>query len=121
MRTVARIAMPLLTACAAASAPNAEAGGLSTEQVKRVVAAHKGAIHACYDFEASRTSAPPGTLEMNWTIAPDGSVSEASIVFSTLYDERAEKCILRQVLGFRFPGSGSPTQVESFPFRFDQK
>jgi hypothetical protein len=121
MRTVAQFAMPILTACAAAQGPNAEAGGLSTEQVKRVLAAHAGAIRACYELEAKRSSAPPGTIEVSWKIEPSGNVSDASIASSTLYDERAEACILRQVVGLRFPSSAAPTRVESFPFRFDQK
>jgi hypothetical protein len=111
----------LLTACVAAPGPGATTGGLSTEQVKRVVASHRGAIQGCYDFEAKRASAPPGTIEITWTIREDGNVSDARVVSSTLYDERAETCILRQVLGLRFPASDAPTQVESFPFRFDQK
>jgi hypothetical protein len=89
--------------------------------VKRVVAAHQGAIKGCYDFEAKRTSAPPGTMEISWTITPAGSVSDPRVVSSTLYDESAEKCIVRQVLGLHFPASETATQVDSFPFRFDQK
>jgi hypothetical protein len=118
MRTLATV---LLAACAATPAPSPEAGGLSTEQVKRVVAAHQGAIRTCYELEATRTSAPPGTLEMSWTIEPSGKVSDAKIDSSTLYDARAEACILRQVLGLRFPASAAPTRVDVFPFRFDQK
>jgi hypothetical protein len=52
---------------------------------------------------------------------PAQVVSEARVTFSTLYDERAETCVLRQILGLRFPASDAATHVESFAFRFDQK
>jgi hypothetical protein len=98
-------------------APSAR-GGLSPEQIRRVVEAHKGALRACYETEAQRNPNLRGGVTVAWQIEPGGNVSGASIASSTLSNPRVEGCVLRQVKSWRFPVADSSTQVASYPFKF---
>lgn len=101
----------------AGGAPAAR-GGLSGEQIRRVVMAHLGAVRACYESEAQRNPGLKGGVTVVWSIEPGGSVSSASIGGSTLNNARVEGCVTRQVKNWKFPASDSATQVTGFPFKF---
>jgi hypothetical protein len=96
----------------------AAAGGLTPEQVRRVVTAHAGALRACYELEAQREPTLTGGVTTSWQIDPRGAVSGAMIGSSTLNNPRIEACILRQIGSWVFPASDAPTTVGSYPFRF---
>jgi hypothetical protein len=93
-------------------------GGLSPDQIRRVVVAHMGAVRACYESEAQRNPSLKGGVTLSWQIQPDGSVSAPSMASSTLGNARVEGCLLRQLRGWHFPASESPSIVPSFPFAF---
>ena len=97
----------------------ASQGGLSEEQVRRVVRAHEGALRACYESEAQRNPNLLGGVTVAWQIdATSGGVTSASLSGSTLNSPRVEGCIIRQVKAWHFPTSNAPTVVGSYPFRF---
>ncbi|MBX3185769.1 MAG: AgmX/PglI C-terminal domain-containing protein [Labilithrix sp.] len=93
-------------------------GGLTQEQVRRVVMAHLGAVRACYESEAQRNPSLKGGVTVAWQIDPGGSVTSASLAGSTLSNPRVEGCVVRQVKGWRFPSSETATTVAGFPFKF---
>jgi len=93
-------------------------GGLSGEQIRRVVKAHEGGLRACYESEAQRNPNLRGGVTVAWQIDASGSVSGASLSGSTLSNPRVEGCIIRQVKAWHFPTSDAPTNVASYPFRF---
>ncbi|WP_394835154.1 AgmX/PglI C-terminal domain-containing protein [Pendulispora rubella] len=92
-------------------------GGLSPEQVRRVVEAHMGALRACYESEAQRNPNLRGGLSVSWQIDPTGAVPSASVASTTLSNARVEGCVVRQVRAWKFPTNDSPTNV-SYPFKF---
>jgi len=96
----------------------ASAGGLTPEQVRRVVVVHEGALRACYESEAQRNPNLHGGVTVAWQIDSSGSVTSASLGGSTLNNARVEGCIVRQVKAWHFPASNAPTTVGSYPFRF---
>jgi hypothetical protein len=93
-------------------------GGLSPEQVRRVVMNHLGAVRACYESEAQRNPGLKGGVTVQWNIDPSGSVTSTSIANSSLGNARVEGCITRQVRNWHFPASDAPTVVGGFPFKF---
>jgi hypothetical protein len=101
-----------------AGAGGASHGGLSDEQIRRVVIAHRGALQACYEIEAQKDPTLRGGVTAAWTIDPSGSVTSASMVGSTIHNARVEGCVLRQVRTWHFPSSESSSQVSQFPFQF---
>jgi hypothetical protein len=102
---------------AVSSGAGTGSGGLSPEQIRRVVMAHLGALRACYESEADRNPNLRGGLTVQWQIAPEGVVSGASLANSSLGNARVEGCVIRQVRGWKFPSSPSVSSV-SWPFKF---
>jgi outer membrane biosynthesis protein TonB len=97
--------------------PNAE-GGLTREQVTRVVRAHAAAIKYCYEKELQRQPTLSGKIEVYWVIRPNGNVDRAKIASSTVSSREVEGCIERQVRNWQFPKSDADTIVQTFPFFF---
>ena len=95
-----------------------EGGGLTKEQVARVVRAHQNAIKFCYEKELQRKPTLGGTIEVFWTIVPDGSVDKSKIAKTTMDDGAVEGCIVRQIKQWVFPKSDGRTVVQSYPFLF---
>lgn len=93
-------------------------GGLSADQIHRVVMGHIGAVRACYETEAQRNPGLKGGVTIQWSIDPSGTVTSASVASSTLSNPRVEGCVVRQVQRWKFPASESPTTVAGFPFKF---
>jgi outer membrane biosynthesis protein TonB len=96
----------------------APSGGLTPEQVRRIVMAHTGALRACYESEAERNPQLRGGVTVAWQIDASGTVSSASLAGTTLNNPRVEGCVVRQVKTWHFPSSDAPTTVASYPFRF---
>lgn len=92
-------------------------GGLSPEQIRRVVLAHRGALQACYEIEAQKDPSLRGGLSASWTIDPSGGVTSAGLAGSTIHNARVEGCVLRQVRTWHFPSSDGVSQA-TFPFQF---
>jgi hypothetical protein len=103
---------------AVSAGQGASKGGLSQEQVRRVVVAHQGALRACFESEAQRNPSLKGGVTVQWSIDPSGSVTTASLAGTTLGNARVEGCVVRQVKGWHFPSSESATIVSGFPFKF---
>jgi hypothetical protein len=92
-------------------------GGLSPEQIRRVVIAHRGALQACYEIEAQKDPSLRGGVTASWTIDPTGAVTSAAMAGSTIHNARVEGCVLRQVRTWHFPSSDGASQA-TFPFSF---
>ncbi len=93
-------------------------GGLSAEQVRRVVMAHTGAIRSCYESEAQKNPNLKGGVTLTWQIEPGGTVSSASVGGTSLSNPRVEGCMVRQVKSWHFPTSDLATPVAAYPFKF---
>jgi hypothetical protein len=102
---------------AAAGGGPASHGGLSPEQIRRVVVAHRGALQACYEIEAQKDPTLRGGVTAAWTIDASGAVTSASQAGSTIHNARVEGCVLRQVRTWHFPTSDGVSQA-TFPFSF---
>lgn len=93
-------------------------GGLTAEQIRRVVVAHQGALRACYDSELARNPNLRGGVTMTWSIDTGGAVTSSTVAGTTLNNPRVEGCISRQVKTWKFPTANAPTTVGAFPFKF---
>ncbi|HLK36411.1 MAG TPA: AgmX/PglI C-terminal domain-containing protein [Polyangiaceae bacterium] len=92
-------------------------GGLSAEQIRRVVLAHKGALQACYEIEAQKDPTLRGGVTIAWTIDSGGGVTSVNVAGSTIHNARVEGCVQRQVRTWHFPASDGVSQAQ-YPFSF---
>lgn len=102
--------------------PGGNLGGLTHEQILKVVRAHKNAIRTCYDRELQRTKGLGGKIVVRWKIGKDGQVSGARVRTSSMRNGRVEDCIVRRVARMKFPKpKGGVTALVNFPFIFAQR
>ena len=92
-------------------------GGLSKEQIFKVVQSHQAALQFCYEKELQRFPHLAGSVKLHWRVEPDGRVSVTRVDSSSLANPSAEGCMSRQVKAWVFPKSNGPTNVD-FPFLF---
>jgi outer membrane biosynthesis protein TonB len=97
--------------------PDAD-GGLTKEQVGRVVSAHKAALKYCFEKELQRKPNLEGKVELFWVIRATGEVERVKIAGSTMGDAEVEACMQRQVKNWQFPKASAPTVVQRYPFIF---
>jgi hypothetical protein len=109
---------PLETKVAVAAGAVLASGGLSREQIRRVLSSRTEALGACFEGESQRSWSPQGGVTVQWQIDSKGSVVADSVVSSSLNNPRIEACIVRQVRGWKFPSAETSTNVASFPISF---
>lgn len=97
--------------------PNAD-GGLSKEQILKVVQSHAAAIQFCYEKELQRFPHLAGKVVVDWKVMLDGRVDAAKIGSSSLGNPSAESCMVRQVKNWQFPKPNGVICNVSFPFFF---
>jgi hypothetical protein len=116
-RGVAEVAVSVTTGDA-----SGDFGGLSKDQVDRVVQSRRNALRACYERELQRNPTLGGKLLMVWKIDAGGAVVSANVQSSSLRSGAVEDCIVRQIQRMRFPRAqnGSPTLVK-YPLIFEQR
>jgi TonB family protein len=69
----------------------------SPDAIQEVLLAHVPAVRYCYERELKRTPDLAGKVTVRITVGPDGAVTNAEIVNSTLNNERVERCILSRI------------------------
>lgn len=101
--------------------PSGSSGGLTIEDIQRVVDARMAAFHACYQNELRRAPGIHGTLLVRLQIGGGGQVQavDTAAPGSTLHSDAVAQCVTSQVKHLRFPAKGSIALV-SYPFEFTQ-
>jgi uncharacterized protein YfaS (alpha-2-macroglobulin family) len=94
-------------------------GALDKSLIDRDIKRNLNAIRYCYEVELRRNPSLAGNLVVRFTIAPDGSVSDARIKSSTIGSAPVEACVVERFrkLTFTEPKGGGVVIV-SYPFLF---
>ncbi len=104
----------------AMAGPSDADGGLTAEQIDKVVRARQGLFRACYTRELQKSPGLGGKLVMKFSIGTDGSVKSAGPgPGSTLSNDAVSSCVQRNLMGLKFPAASSPSNVK-YPFGFSQ-
>jgi len=95
----------------------------SPEAIQEVLLSHVPAIRYCYERELRRNPTLKGKVSVRITVTPDGSIKDATIVSSTLNNERVERCILARIRlwkDFRLidPSEGDVTFRQVYAFGY---
>lgn len=94
-------------------------GGLTPEQIRRVVMADVGGFQACYEVELKKDPELKGGLHVAFTIDRDGSVVDVHADYSSL-GKPIEDCMVARFRKLRFPSAEKRTNAV-FPFVFKGK
>ncbi len=100
--------------------PSPQSRALESGQIKRIISERIPQVRACYERELKKNSALAGKVLVAWTIREDGSVTSPKAKKNTTGNRALVPCITKAVSKWRFPKSGSPSDVE-FPFVFRSK
>ncbi len=93
-------------------------GGLSREQILKVVMSHAAAIQFCYEKELQRFPHLSGKVLLGWKVDLDGRVESVKVDNTTLGNPSAESCMARQVKNWQFPRPNGVVAIVTFPFFF---
>lgn len=91
--------------------------GRSSESVRRVMDANKGAVYSIYNRALRKDPSLAGTVVFNMTIEPSGAVSEISLVSSELGNETLVKKILSRIRMINF--GAEPVAQTNVNYSFD--
>jgi hypothetical protein len=95
-------------------------GGLTADEIARVVRSRQNAIRACYERQLQRHPDLSGRIVIQWRIGPDGRVMGPRVRETTMRHGPVEDCIVRQVQAMQFPRSPGTANV-NFPFLFNHR
>lgn len=95
-------------------------GSLSYEEIMKVIQAHLGEIHTCYEKALMDDPGLAGKLNVFWTISSEGSVNGTRIQGSELRNGQVHACVSSNVRSWIFPKPRGGGVVDvSFPFVFN--
>lgn len=93
-------------------------GGLTAEEINRVVKSRAGIFRACYQTELNRSPGLGGKLVVSFQIGGDGVVKSAKINSgSTMRNSNVESCVKSNIMRLKFPAKGGLANV-NYPFLF---
>ncbi|MCB9797131.1 MAG: AgmX/PglI C-terminal domain-containing protein [Alphaproteobacteria bacterium] len=94
-------------------------GALDRSLIDTVVKRNFNQLRYCYQRELTKDPNLSGKIVVKFVIAPNGTVSQASIKSSTMGNASVESCIVGRFRRFRFPETkGGGIVIVSYPFVF---
>ncbi len=95
-------------------------GGLSRDQVKRVIDANMDDVTYCYESSLMNTPSLAGKAVFEWKVKLNGRVGAVNIKSSTVKSDEIHSCIKSAIKTWKFPQpSGGDAVFVSYPFIFD--
>lgn len=92
-------------------------GGLTRAEVDATLVPAFASLRYCYQRELTARPGLAGRMVEGFTINPDGTVSDATTLSSTLDSTAVEACFSQRIQALTFPASSHPVVVE-YPFVF---
>ena len=99
------------------AAPDAPAGSLPKEEIRRVIRANIAEVRECYESALERWEDVAGKVDLRFVIAGEGRVCAARVSESTVSDVAMGNCIVRAAQRWRFPPVDGVVIV-TYPFVF---
>jgi len=98
----------------------ARKGYLAPNVVLGVINRRIGGVRACYSRALKSNPNLYGRLAVQFTIGPEGNVTEAIALDNSLNNKSLEDCILQHVRAWRFPKPKNGEVTIMYPFIFEQ-
>jgi TonB family protein len=94
-------------------------GGLSREQIRRVVRRNLPQVRACYEQTLVSRPDLEGRVSVQFIISPSGAVQSAAVAGSSVANTTMESCVAQAVRRWPFPATAGVTSV-TYPFMFQR-
>lgn len=99
---------------------DAEGGGRSKEEIRRVVLSRIGGLRYIYNKHLAANPTLKGNITVRMTIAPSGAVINVVVVSSDMNLPTLEEEMIRAIRRWRFPAIPKGTVTVVYPFNFSQ-
>jgi hypothetical protein len=96
-----------------------QGGGMSREEVKKVIDQHLDEITHCYETALVANPSLMGRVVFEWKILMSGKVGEVRIKSSTINSQEIHSCIQSAIKTWEFPQPEGSEVIVSYPFIFD--
>jgi pSer/pThr/pTyr-binding forkhead associated (FHA) protein len=94
-------------------------GSLTKEEIGRVIRRNLARFKFCYEKQLNANPNLSGKISVYFTIAPTGSVANASVRETTMNDANVESCVEKVMRSLQFPKPrGGGIVVVTYPFVF---
>ena len=95
-------------------------GGLTQEEILKVIRANINQIKNCYERWLQRVPDAHGKMKVQFMVGTDGGVLQTSIASGNISDSIMTDCVLSRIRKWKFdePRGGKPVTV-NYPFNFD--
>ncbi len=95
-------------------------GGLTRDQVKRVIDSNMDDVTYCYETALMSSPSLGGKIVFEWKVKSAGNVGAVNIKSSNVKSDEIHSCIKSAIKGWKFPQpSGGSAVFVSYPFIFD--
>ena len=101
--------------------PEKSTGALSRASVEIEIKRNMSRFRICYQKALGQVPDLQGTVQIQFSVDKSGRVSGARVSSSTLKNAFAERCILRNIYGIRFPEPKGGTAIFNYPFTFTSR
>ena len=99
--------------------PSGDFGGLTADEIDRVVKSRAGVFRACYQKELNHSPGIGGKLVVHFVIGGDGVVKSANNAGGSLTNDEVSSCVKANIMRLKFPAKGGVANV-NYPFVFSQ-
>ena len=101
--------------------PKKSTGSLSRASVEIEIKRNMSRFRGCYQKALGQVPDLQGAVQIQFSVDKEGRVSGARVSSSTLKNALAERCILRNIYGLRFPEPQGGTAIFNYPFTFTRR
>lgn len=94
---------------------------LTPEAIHKIVRSHFGELQSCYESTLANDNSLAGIVELELTIARDGTIKEGRLLKDNLGSAELNLCLVKKMIEWEFPAHASEALTIEFPFAFSPK
>ena len=95
-------------------------GGLTAEEVMRVIKVNLNQIRNCYEKVLQRSPNKSGKMKVKFVVAANGRVTSAKVTSDSVRDARMGSCVTGAIKRWKFPNPRGGQKVDiNYPFVFN--
>jgi len=93
-------------------------GAIEPHLVEKFIRQNRYQLQLCYELALRRNEEASGVMEWKWRIDSRGTISDISLVKSSIADRHLAKCLEEKISRWRFPRPRRGAVEVSYPFEF---